>query len=92
MKGWVFLLPTVTKEDADKHFPEHKVCDVPSGKGGWRARQMVCARSAVRLLWGCVLRVWSWFSMSRQALGRARWVRASGWWRRRLGRLIAALM
>lgn len=31
MKGWVFLLPTVTKEDADKHFPDHKVCEVPSG-------------------------------------------------------------
>lgn len=30
MKGWVFLLPTVTKEDADKFFPDHKVCDVPS--------------------------------------------------------------
>jgi hypothetical protein len=31
--GWVFLLPTVTKEDADKFFPEHKVCEVPSGLG-----------------------------------------------------------
>lgn len=33
MKGWVFLLPTVTKEDADTYFPDHKTCDVPSGKG-----------------------------------------------------------
>lgn len=31
MKGWVFLLPTVTKEDAEAHFPQHKVCPVPSG-------------------------------------------------------------
>jgi len=31
MKGAVFLLPTVSKEDADKHFPSHKTCDVPSG-------------------------------------------------------------
>jgi hypothetical protein len=33
MKGWVFLLPTVTKEDATTYFPEHKTCEVPSGKG-----------------------------------------------------------
>jgi hypothetical protein len=33
MKGWVFLLPTVTKEDATAYFPEHKTCQVPSGKG-----------------------------------------------------------
>lgn len=33
MKGWVFLLPTVTKEDAEAYFPDHKVCQVPSGKG-----------------------------------------------------------
>jgi hypothetical protein len=33
MKGWVFLLPTVTKEDAEAYFPEHKVCQVPSGQG-----------------------------------------------------------
>lgn len=33
MKGWVFLLPTITKEDADAYFPEHKVCQVPSGQG-----------------------------------------------------------
>jgi len=32
MKGWVFLLPTVTKEDAEAYFPEHKVCQVPSGQ------------------------------------------------------------
>jgi 1-Cys peroxiredoxin 6 len=32
MKGWVFLLPTVTKEDAAAYFPEHKVCQVPSGQ------------------------------------------------------------
>jgi len=31
MKGSAFLLPTVSKEDADKFFPEHKVCEVPSG-------------------------------------------------------------
>eukprot|EP00775_Hariotina_reticulata_P011193 gene11193-11343_t len=31
MKGWVFLLPTVTKEDAEAYFPDHKVCQVPSG-------------------------------------------------------------
>lgn len=32
MEGWVFLLPTVTTEDADKHFPSHKTLDMPSGK------------------------------------------------------------
>ena len=32
MKGSVFLLPTVTPEDADKHFPEYHACSVPSGK------------------------------------------------------------
>lgn len=32
MEGWVFLLPTVTDQDAKEHFPEHKTCDVPSGK------------------------------------------------------------
>jgi peroxiredoxin 6 len=31
MKGWVFLLPTVTPEDAKEYFPDHKVCKVPSG-------------------------------------------------------------
>jgi hypothetical protein len=33
MKGWVFLLPTITKDDAEAYFPEHKVCQVPSGQG-----------------------------------------------------------
>jgi hypothetical protein len=33
MKGWVFLLPTITKDDAEAFFPEHKVCQVPSGQG-----------------------------------------------------------
>jgi 1-Cys peroxiredoxin 6 len=32
MKGSVFLLPTVSPEDAAEHFPGHKVCQVPSGK------------------------------------------------------------
>jgi len=32
MKGSVFLLPTVTPEDADKYFKDYKTCDVPSGK------------------------------------------------------------
>lgn len=32
MKGWVFLLPTVTEGDAKQFFPQHKVLDVPSGK------------------------------------------------------------
>ena len=32
MKGSVFLLPTVTKEDADAYFKEYKTCEVPSGK------------------------------------------------------------
>ena len=32
MKGSVFLLPTVTKDDADKFFDGYKTCDVPSGK------------------------------------------------------------
>ena len=30
-KGWAFLLPTVTPEDAAKHFPGHHSCKVPSG-------------------------------------------------------------
>ena len=30
-RGSVFLLPTVSAEDADKHFPNHVTCDVPSG-------------------------------------------------------------
>jgi 1-Cys peroxiredoxin 6 len=32
MKGSVFLLPTVTKEDADAYFKDYKTCEVPSGK------------------------------------------------------------
>lgn len=32
MKGSVFLLPTVSKEDAAQFFPNHKTCAVPSGK------------------------------------------------------------
>lgn len=32
MEGWVFLLPTVTEEDAKKHFPKHKELEMPSGK------------------------------------------------------------
>jgi len=32
MKGSVFLLPTVSKEDADKSFAGYKTCEVPSGK------------------------------------------------------------
>jgi hypothetical protein len=31
MKGSAFLLPTVTKEDAEKYFPGFKTCAVPSG-------------------------------------------------------------
>lgn len=31
MKGAVFLLPTVSEEDAAKYFPDHKTCEVPSG-------------------------------------------------------------
>lgn len=30
-KGWAFLLPTVTVEDAKKHFPDYHSCKVPSG-------------------------------------------------------------
>ncbi|KAK9856833.1 hypothetical protein WJX84_011901 [Apatococcus fuscideae] len=30
-KGWAFLLPTVTPEDAKKHFPDMHTCQVPSG-------------------------------------------------------------
>jgi len=30
-KGWAFLLPTVTPDDADKHFPDKMHCSVPSG-------------------------------------------------------------
>eukprot|EP00891_Asterochloris_glomerata_P003453 jgi/Astpho2/3453/Aster-07051 len=30
-KGWAFLLPTVSEEDAKKHFPDHHSCKVPSG-------------------------------------------------------------
>lgn len=30
-KGWAFLLPTVTPEDAKLHFPDHHSCKVPSG-------------------------------------------------------------
>lgn len=40
MKGWVFLLPTVTAEDAKEHFPAHKVCEVPSGKAYLRLTPM----------------------------------------------------
>eukprot|EP00171_Calliarthron_tuberculosum_P015104 IDg15104t1 len=35
-EGWVFLLPTVTDDDAKKHFPEHKELDMPSGKSYMR--------------------------------------------------------
>ncbi len=27
-KGWAFLLPTVTPEDAKTHFPDHHSCKV----------------------------------------------------------------
>lgn len=29
-KGSVFLLPTVSEEEAEKHYPGHHTCDVPS--------------------------------------------------------------
>merc|ERR1712046_123513 len=32
MQGAVFLLPTVSKEDANNFFPGHRTCEVPSGK------------------------------------------------------------
>ena len=32
LKGSVFLLSSVTKEDADKYFKEYTTCEVPSGK------------------------------------------------------------
>jgi 1-Cys peroxiredoxin 6 len=32
MKGSVFLLPTVSEDDAKKYFPTHKSCKVPSDK------------------------------------------------------------
>ena len=32
MKGSVFLIPTISKEDADKTYPGYKTCDVPSGQ------------------------------------------------------------
>jgi len=32
MQGAAFLLPTVSKEDAETYFPKHKTCEVPSGK------------------------------------------------------------
>lgn len=32
MEGWVFILPTVTPEDAKEYFPEHKELEMPSGK------------------------------------------------------------
>lgn len=35
-EGWVFLLPTVTDDDAKKHFPDHKELDMPSGKSYMR--------------------------------------------------------
>jgi len=46
MKGWVFLLPTVSKEDADKYFPDHKVCQVPSGQEYLRLTPMETAATA----------------------------------------------
>ena len=30
-RGSVFLLPTVSDEDAEEHFPGHLTCEVPSG-------------------------------------------------------------
>jgi len=33
MKGALFLLPTVSPEDAEKNFAGFKTCEVPSGKG-----------------------------------------------------------
>jgi len=32
MQGSVFLLPTVSKDDADKYFPGYKTCELPSKK------------------------------------------------------------
>merc|ERR1719183_93727 len=32
MQGSVFLLPTVSKDDAQEYFPTHKTCDLPSKK------------------------------------------------------------
>ena len=29
-KGWAFLLPTVSKDDAAQHFPDHHTCQVSS--------------------------------------------------------------
>jgi 1-Cys peroxiredoxin 6 len=39
MKGALFLLPTVSKEDADSNFAGYKTCDVPSGKSYLRLVQ-----------------------------------------------------
>lgn len=30
-KGWAFLLPTVSADDAKQHFPDLHLCEVPSG-------------------------------------------------------------
>lgn len=49
MKGWVFLLPTVTPEDAKTYFPEHKVCEVPSGKGETAFLHILLARTCLAL-------------------------------------------
>jgi 1-Cys peroxiredoxin 6 len=32
-KGSVFLLPTVSEEEAKANYPNHHTCDVPSNKG-----------------------------------------------------------
>jgi 1-Cys peroxiredoxin 6 len=50
MKGSVFLLPTVSEDDAKKYFPTHKTCEVPSGEKYLRlvpAKDLGCDLSKV---------------------------------------------
>jgi hypothetical protein len=54
-QGWVFLLPTVTKEDADKFFPDHKVCRAAPPYAPTRSRAGCgrCRRCCARVVAAC---------------------------------------
>ena len=41
-KGWAFLLPTVSEEDAKKHFPDHHSCKVGSASKAPPPAPVIC--------------------------------------------------
>ena len=47
-KGWAFLLPTVTPEDARTNFPDHHSCKVHPGSVLWTNYTLLLQLSAAQ--------------------------------------------